>query len=138
MKQILTTFLCLLAVGLLMSRCQSTSTRDAGSGGSYSKVSAAAFDSLCSLPEMQVLDVRTPAEYTLFHLPGSINVNALEDDFAQMADSVLDKSRPVAVYCRSGRRSEKAGRLLMQGGYVVYDLQGGVLHRLPKATEVNE
>lgn len=138
MKQILTTFLCLLAVGLLMSRCQSTSTRDASSGGSYSKVSAAAFDSLCSLPEMQVLDVRTPAEYTLFHLPGSINVNALEDDFAQMADSVLDKSRPVAVYCRSGRRSEKAGRLLMQSGYVVYDLQGGVLHCLPKATEVNE
>lgn len=76
-------------------------------------------------PAVQRLDVRTPAEYTEGHLPGSLNVNVLDPQFLQMADSLLQKDRPVALYCRSGRRSKKAADLLGKAGYEVYELATG-------------
>ena len=41
--------------------------------------------------------------------------------------SVLDKQRPVAIYCRSGRRSARAASLLTEQGYTVTNLGGGVM-----------
>ena len=76
-------------------------------------------------PNVQRLDVRTPAEYTEGHVPGSLNINVLDPQFVQMADSLLQKEKPVALYCRSGRRSKKAAELLSQAGYEVYELDSG-------------
>ena len=42
-----------------------------------------------------------------------------------MADSTLQKEKPVALYCRSGKRSKKAATILSAKGYVVYDLDEG-------------
>lgn len=75
--------------------------------------------------DVQRLDVRTPAEYTEGHIPGSLNINVLDPQFAQMADSLLQKDKPVALYCRSGRRSKKAAELLSKAGYEVYELDSG-------------
>ncbi len=41
--------------------------------------------------------------------------------------AVLDTQRPVAVYCRSGRRSARAASLLSSQGLAVTNLDGGVL-----------
>lgn len=76
-------------------------------------------------PNVQRLDVRTPAEYTEGHVPGSLNINVIDPQFVQMADSLLQKEKPVALYCRSGRRSKKAAELLSQAGYEVYELDSG-------------
>lgn len=76
-------------------------------------------------PNVQRLDVRTLAEYTEGHVPGSLNINVLDPQFVQMADSLLQKEKPVALYCRSGRRSKKAAELLSQAGYEVYELDSG-------------
>ena len=47
--------------------------------------------------------------------------------FVMEVDSVsLDKNIPVLVYCRSGRRSEMAGKVLSEKGYKVYDF-GGII-----------
>lgn len=75
--------------------------------------------------DIQRVDVRTPGEYSENHIPGSININVMSDGFASMADSLLHKDRPVAVYCRSGKRSRKAASILGEAGYEVYELDGG-------------
>lgn len=49
----------------------------------------------------------------------------MDDSFATMADSLLQKDRPVAVYCRSGKRSKKAAAILGAKGYKVFDLDKG-------------
>ena len=44
---------------------------------------------------------------------------------ASMADSLLQKDKPVAVYCRSGKRSKKAAAILSEKGYKVFELDKG-------------
>lgn len=65
------------------------------------------------------------AEYSEGHIPGTININVLDDSFAAMADSTLQKDKPVALYCRSGKRSKKAAVILSEKGYKVYELDKG-------------
>ena len=74
---------------------------------------------------MQRLDVRTLAEYSEGHIAKTININVLDDSFATMADSLLQKDKPVALYCRSGKRSRKAAKILSKKGYKVFDLYKG-------------
>jgi rhodanese-related sulfurtransferase len=50
-----------------------------------------------------------------------------DDDFKQQVN-VLDKEKPVYVYCRSGKRSARAAEILKEMGFTkVYDLQGGIM-----------
>lgn len=83
------------------------------------------FESFINSSDVQRLDVRTLAEYSEGHIPGSININVLDDSFAAMADSTLQKDKPVAVYCRSGKRSKKAAKILSAKGYQVFELDHG-------------
>ena len=93
----------------------------------FKSVSVDEFAALIADPEVQRLDVRTVAEYSEGHIPGSINVNVLDDAFAEGADSVLQKDKPVALYCRSGKRSKKAASILSKKGYTIYDLDKGFI-----------
>lgn len=83
------------------------------------------FEKLIQDENIQRVDVRTVAEYSQGHIPGSLNINVLDDKFSAEADELLDKERPVAVYCKSGRRSRNAARLLTQKGFKVYNLDKG-------------
>ena len=84
------------------------------------------FAEAIALPDVQRLDVRTLAEYTEGHIPGSLNLNVLDEkQFAALADSVLDIEKPVALYCRSGKRSQKAATILSRKGYKVVELSSG-------------
>lgn len=74
---------------------------------------------------IQLLDVRTPAEYAAGAIPDAANLDVKQADFAARADSLLDKSRPVAVYCKGGVRSRRAASQLVQKGYTVYNLDKG-------------
>ena len=73
-----------------------------------------------------LVDVRTPKEYSDFHIPGAINVDYKNDHFKEMAAKTLDKSKPVMVYCRSGVRSARAMKILENMGYKVYNLDNGI------------
>jgi rhodanese-related sulfurtransferase len=90
-------------------------------------------------PEAQLVDVRTPQEYNEVHLPRAQNLNYYSEDFKKSAE-LLDKTKPVYVYCRSGARSAKVATLLRKSGFAqVYDLKGGILawtdNGLPTTTE---
>lgn len=91
----------------------------------FESLSVEAFREVIDNPNVQRLDVRTTAEYSEGHIPGSLNINVLDQQFATMADSLLQKDRPVALYCRSGKRSKKAADILSKAGYKVYELSTG-------------
>lgn len=96
-------------------------------GGDFKTVPADEFATVIADPEVQRLDVRTVAEYSEGHIPGSMNINVLDKGFEAVADSTLQKDKPVAVYCRSGKRSKKAAAILSGKGYKVYDLDKGFI-----------
>lgn len=77
-------------------------------------------------PGVQVVDVRTADEYAAGHLPKAVNVDVLQSDFAKKI-AKLDKKRPVALYCRSGRRSKSAAEQAAKLGFKVVELDGGIL-----------
>ncbi len=83
------------------------------------------FDKLIQDENIQRVDVRTVAEYSEGHIPGSLNINVLDSHFAANAKELLDKEYPVAVYCKSGRRSRNAAFILTQLGFKVYNLDKG-------------
>lgn len=75
--------------------------------------------------KVQILDVRTPQEFTSGHLKGAVNLNVFDPDFVQKIER-LDKEKPVYIYCQSGMRSRQAAGLLLKAGFVeVIDLKGG-------------
>jgi thioredoxin len=75
----------------------------------------------------QILDVRTPEEFTSEHIDKAVNINWLANDFVANTEK-LDKSKPVFVYCKSGGRSAKASAKLEELGFKkIYELQGGIL-----------
>lgn len=97
------------------------------SKGEFKSINVEEFETLIAQPEVQRLDVRTLAEYTDGHIPGSLNLDVKEEaHFTLTADSILNKEHPVAVYCRSGNRSKKAARILSEKGFIVYELATGI------------
>ncbi|MBD9108789.1 rhodanese-like domain-containing protein [Bacteroides nordii] len=93
--------------------------------GDFESMNVEDFDTLIQDEGMQRLDVRTLAEYSEGHIAKTININVMDDSFSSMADSLLQKDRPVAVYCRSGKRSKKAAAILSKKGYKVFELDKG-------------
>lgn len=72
-----------------------------------------------------LLDVRNPEEYDLCHLEGSTLI-PLRELAARLRD--LDPARETVVYCKSGRRSQRAAELLSARGFMnVRNLTGGIL-----------
>ncbi len=76
---------------------------------------------------IQLVDVRTAKEFSQNCVGSAINFNIEGAEFEQKIQS-LDKSKPVYVYCRSGKRSDKAAQKMKALGFKkIYDLEGGVL-----------
>ena len=94
----------------------------------FTSYSSEEFDAILNYyVSVQLVDVRRADEYAAGHIDNAIMINVLENDFMAKAKSMLDKSRPVAVYCRSGKRSKDAAKKLAGAGFVVYDLDKGYL-----------
>lgn len=88
-------------------------------------VSSEEMKELMSLDSVQLIDVRTLEEFREGHLEGAQNI-IYDDEFEQKIKQ-LDKSKPVAVYCRTGRRSEECSQILEQAGFKkIYNLKDGL------------
>ena len=77
--------------------------------------------------DVQLVDVRTPSEYAEGHLPGAVLIDVKDGDFLSKAKAQLSAEHPVAVYCRSGRRSAMAAGMLTAAGFEVINLKGGII-----------
>ncbi len=123
-------FVCVFLFGLMAC---SSKPKD-----KFTNLSADEFEKLIENDDVQRLDVRTVAEYSEGHIPSSININIFDDKFSAAADEILDKSKPVAVYCKSGRRSRNAARLLVKKGYTVYNLDKGILNWIDLGKDIEK
>lgn len=73
-----------------------------------------------------LVDVRTPEEFQVIRIPGSVLIPDYEIE-EKIADAVPDKDTTVIVYCRSGNRSRTAAKKLIDMGYTrVFNL-GGII-----------
>ncbi|MDN4480514.1 FAD-dependent oxidoreductase [Demequina muriae] len=71
----------------------------------------------------RLIDVRTPEEYDVWHIPGAESV-PLATFREAMAD--WDRTTPIRLYCAVGFRSYLAHRILVQSGFAdVATLSGG-------------
>jgi len=108
---------CMLTAALFMAACSSNAQN----------VDANTFEQKINAGGVQVLDVRTPGEYSGSHLK-----NVLQADWtdkAQFAERTkyLDKNKTLLVYCAGGGRSGQAAVWLKEQGFKeVINLQGGI------------
>ena len=85
------------------------------------------YDAIYKDPSIQLVDVRTPEEYKGNHLKGAQNICVTSDDFKEKV-KILDKNKPVYVYCYKGGRSAQAALELKELGFTkIYDMDGGIL-----------
>ena len=83
---------------------------------------------LAATPAVRILDVRTTEEFADGHLAKATLIPWTDKDFTVRAAKELDPSKPVLVYCRSGRRSAAATAALVKLGFTeVRNLTGGIL-----------
>ena len=104
----------------------------------YKNLSSAQFEELIKNENVQLLDVRTLAEHMEGHIPGSLNINVKDENFASCVDDLLDTHKEVAVYCRSGRRSRTAADILVKKGFKVYNLDKGILNWMEEGREIEK
>ena len=71
-----------------------------------------------------LLDVRQDDEFALGHAPGALHI-----PLAELPDHLarLDKHRRIVCACRSGGRSSRASQFLLEQGYNVVNLEGGMM-----------
>lgn len=96
------------------------------STGAYESLDNKAFQEILKQDGIQLVDVRTPEEYGEGHILNAVMINVNDSSFVNLVEDKLDKNKPVAVYCRSGKRSKKASDILVEKGYSVYELKEGM------------
>ncbi len=73
---------------------------------------------------LQVIDVRRPAEYTQGHVPRAVNIPLAQNVAGGAAQ--FDLNQPTAVICAGGYRSSAATSLLARSGFrTLFNVTGG-------------
>ncbi|SFO76717.1 Rhodanese-related sulfurtransferase [Algoriphagus ornithinivorans] len=89
-------------------------------------VSVEKFQKLSSKKKNILIDVRTPEEMQEGHLEGALNINFLSEGFENEIKQ-LDKTETYLLYCRTGKRTAKAGVAMKAAGFKkVIMLDGGI------------
>lgn len=91
----------------------------------FTSLSNQEFAKVIKQKKVQLVDVRTPAEYAQGHIPHAINID-VNNNFNKQAEAKLDKKKPVAVYCAGGVRSKSAAYKLSKMEFgTIYNLKSG-------------
>ncbi len=85
-----------------------------------------AFKTEIAKPNVVLLDVRTPEEYSAGHLKGAVNIDFRNPEFGMKLDS-LDHDKQYELYCHSGKRSGESVKMMQKKGFKnVHHLKGGI------------
>ncbi len=121
----------LLGLTFAVSSCQNkpstaTTTNKSSVQATSKVITVEEYEKAITNPDIQLIDVRTPSEFSSGHIAKAININVMDVAFTNEI-SKLDKQKPVYIYCRSGARSQRAAATLIQNGFTqIIDLQGGI------------
>lgn len=76
-------------------------------------------------PNIVILDVRTPEEFSGGAIPNAIEIDVKNPNFDSKIEE-LDKSKQYLLYCRSGIRSGKASKKMYSAGFTdLTSMEGG-------------
>ncbi len=95
-------------------------------GQAYTNLDTDAFEKKAAEEGTALVDVRTAGEYAEGHLKGAANIDCQEDGFLGKIEAAYPKETPLAIYCRSGKRSAAAAKKLAKAGYTVFNMLGGI------------
>ncbi len=137
MKKILS----IVILSLILWSCHGQTSKNNENNSSYkSKESFKTIDGIefeekiLSVKNSQLIDVRTPEEFSVEHIQNAKNINWNSDAFVSNVEK-LDKSKPVLVYCKVGGRSSQAANKLSELGFKeIYNLDGGIMKWKGKKT----
>lgn len=91
-------------------------------------ISVTEFEKGIARKDIQILDVRTQAEYNSGHLKNAFLADWTQPEVFKERVKSLDKNKPVYTYCLSGGRSSAAAASLREQGFrEVYNLRGGMM-----------
>ena len=93
----------------------------------YENLDSAGFAGKMNDPDAVLVDVRTAQEFAQKHIPGAIHLDFYARDFTSKI-TALDSSKTILVYCRTGRRSGEAAKILTEAGFKdVANLKKGIV-----------
>ena len=120
----------LLMSSFLLFQCKRSKER------SPQLISVHQMKELLERENVQLIDVRTAEEFYKGHIENAQNIDFFSADFdLKMAN--LDNSKPLILYCRSGRRSAKSALKLSDKDYVfIYDLKGGIIQWIFEGNQI--
>lgn len=92
------------------------------------RMNVAKFKKAISRKNIQLVDVRTLAEFNKGHIENSIQIDVLSKENFKKEIKKLDITKPTYIYCRSGKRSLTALKIMKAQGFkTIYDLEGGYI-----------
>ena len=89
-------------------------------------ITATAFQAEVQKQGAQVLDVRTAGEFNGGHIKNALQANWNNPQEFESRTQHLDKNATVYVYCQAGGRSAAAQAYLIEKGFKVVNLEGGM------------
>ena len=90
-------------------------------------VNAIKFNELIKNGNGVIVDVRTPHEFSRGHIANATLIDISNKQFANKIN-LLQKDKPVYIYCLTGSRSRNAASFMMKNGFMeVYNLQNGII-----------
>lgn len=112
-----TVFMLVLATSCIDKKADSTDVK---------LVTAEEMSAILEQEDVQLVDVRSPEEHDKLRIANSQNIDFNSPTFE--TDIIkLDKSKPVLLYCKSGRRSAICAEKLKDAGFEkIYELEGGI------------
>lgn len=136
-----------LVVVLTLTSCAQTTNKSTNNSnkekpttqytGTIKQINATALKNLLEKEKIQLIDVRTPAEYKAGRIAEAKNINIYDKKFTEQIQQ-LNKETSIYVYCRSGVRSMKAAHQLKKEGFNVVNLSGGIKGWLSKKFEIKK
>lgn len=102
----------------------------------FESVSVTAFEQVIGDPNVVCLDVRTPQEYAEGHIVNAINIDVNNADFENICLSKISTGKTIALYCRSGKRSKRAAKILSNHQYKIIELENGYMSWCDSGKEI--
>jgi len=116
MKKLL--FVVVTVIGMFFMNAQEATIKN---------VNSIEFKKLIEKKDGILLDVRTLYEFEDGHIKDAVQLNYYAFSFRKNV-LLLPKDKPVYLYCRTGYRSKKTAKILIENGYKnVYNFENGIL-----------
>ena len=116
----------LLSMVVFFISCAQSSSNNTETSQTPLLVDATTFKATIDKGGVQILDVRTAAEFNSGYIEHALQANWMDEGEFKRRTQFLDKNIPVYIYCASGGRSASAQEYLVNQGFKVTNLEGGM------------